>query len=113
MLPRNRFEELLNNSLRVNPVTALLGPRQCGKTTLARAVAAYEPGVFFDLEDPADLSRLSAPKLALENLEGLVVIDEIQRKPELFEILRVLVDRPGCKSKFLVLGSASPYLVKG
>jgi len=76
-------------------------------------VAAYEPGVFFDLEDPADLSRLSAPKLALENLEGLVVIDEIQRKPELFEILRVLVDRPGCKSKFLVLGSASPYLVKG
>ena len=76
MLPRNRFEELLNNSLRVNPVTALLGPRQCGKTTLARAVAAYEPGVFFDLEDPADLSRLSAPKLALRQ-------DMVMRAPDI------------------------------
>jgi hypothetical protein len=95
------------------PVAAILGPRQCGKTTLARAFAQDMKCVFFDLENPVDSARLATPMLALEDLTGLVVIDEIQRKPELFSILRVLVDRPESNARFLVLGSASPYLVKG
>ena len=94
-------------------MTALLGPRQCGKTTLARMIAKQEPAVFFDLENPVDVRRLSAPMQALKNLSGLVVIDEVQRKPELFELLRVLVDRPEHGARFLLLGSASPHLVKG
>jgi predicted AAA+ superfamily ATPase len=94
-------------------VAAILGPRQCGKTTLARAFAQGRECEFFDLESPVDAARLATPMLALEDLTGLVVIDEIQRKPELFSILRVLVDRPESKARFLVLGSASPHLVKG
>lgn len=100
-------------ALRNNPVVALLGPRQCGKTTLARALASKQECEFFDLENAVDSSRLGNPLLALANLTGLVVIDEIQRKPELFETLRVLVDRPDNKAVFLVLGSAAPRLVKG
>ena len=92
---------------------ALLGPRQCGKTTLARILAAAEPTTFFDLEDPVDVRRLEAPRTALEGLEGLVVLDEIQRRPDLFELLRVLVDRPNNEARFLVLGSASLDLVQG
>lgn len=103
----------IRETFHVHPVAALLGPRQCGKTTLARRVAEEEPSVFFDLENPVDLQRLSAPMTALEGLSGLVIIDEIQRKPELFELLRVLVDRPDSEARFLVLGSASPFLVKG
>ena len=113
MLDRIRYLDRISDSLKHSPVVALLGPRQCGKTTLARVLAEGERSEYFDLEDPVDLSRLSAPMLALENLEGLVIIDEIQRKPELFEILRVLVDRPDSQARFLVLGSASPHLVKG
>jgi predicted AAA+ superfamily ATPase len=95
------------------PVVGLLGARQVGKTTLARDFAASraEPVTFFDLEDPADLARLSEPDLALRELTGLVVIDEVQRRPELFPILRVLADRE-LSSRFLVLGSASPDLLK-
>jgi predicted AAA+ superfamily ATPase len=94
-------------------VVALLGARQVGKTTLARQVAAERRGVtFFDLENPADLARLSDPMLALEGLKGLVVLDEIQRRPELFPVLRVLVDRPRSGVRFLVLGSASPDLLR-
>ncbi len=113
MIPRERALERVSRSIDLNPVTAILGPRQCGKTTLARALAEKLPCEFFDLEDPVDLRRLSAPMLALENLSGLVVIDEVQRRPDLFELLRVLVDRKDRKCRFLLLGSASPQLVKG
>jgi len=98
---------------RVHPVAALLGPRQCGKTTLARMIAGQEPSTYFDLEDPVDRQRLSAPMTVLRALRGLVVIDEVQRQPELFELLRVLVDRPGEPARFLILGSASPTTVRG
>lgn len=91
----------------------MLGPRQCGKTTLARQLALDEPIHRFDLEDPVDLARLANPMLALQNLHGLVIIDEIQREPSLFPILRVLVDRPQNRARYLLLGSAAPGLVKG
>lgn len=105
----------LQDAFRVHPVASLLGPRQCGKTTLARAFAAGATGgcTFFDLEEPVDARRLSAPKTVLQELTGLVVIDEVQRQPELFGLLRVLVDRPEADARFLILGSASPFLVKG
>ncbi|MEM7585427.1 MAG: ATP-binding protein [Acidobacteriota bacterium] len=113
MIERPQAQARLEEVFRIHPIAALLGPRQCGKTTLARAMAAREPCTFFDLEDPVDLQQLEAPKTALEGLEGLVVIDEIQRRPDLFELLRVLVDRPENPARFLILGSASPTLVKG
>ena len=96
------------------PIVSLLGPRQSGKTTLAREVAGHRSGVtHFDLENPADVARLSAPMNALAPLRGLVVIDEIQRIPVLFEILRVLADRPRNPARFLILGSVDPRLVRG
>ncbi len=113
MLPRPEPLGRIHEAFHVHPIAALLGPRQCGKTTLARILAEREPCEFFDLESPVDVRRLSAPMTALEGLSGLVVIDEVQRKPELFELLRVLVDRPDNGARFLVLGSASPKLVKG
>jgi predicted AAA+ superfamily ATPase len=112
MIPRDRALDRLTQALRIHPVAALLGPRQCGKTTLARAYAERDPSAFFDLENPVDLRRLSAPIRTLETLSGLVIIDEVQRRPELFELLRVLVDRPDNPARFLVLGSASPHLVR-
>lgn len=114
MLSRQRHRERLLDLLERYPVVAILGARQVGKTTLARNLAAdLDPKVhFFDLEDPDDLARLAEPKLALEPLEGIVVLDEVQRRPEIFPILRVLADRPGGPAKFLVLGSASPDLLK-
>jgi predicted AAA+ superfamily ATPase len=90
------------------PVTAILGPRQCGKTTLARTLAA---DFYFDLENPRDLARLEQPQLALEDLTGLVVIDEIQRQPDLFPLLRYLVDQAKDR-KFVILGSASRDLIR-
>jgi predicted AAA+ superfamily ATPase len=113
MIPRPRALERILKTLSIHPIAALLGPRQCGKTTLARVVAEREPSTYYDLENPVDISRLSAPMRALEELSGLVVIDEIQRRPDLFELLRVLVDRPNNPAKFLLLGSASPHLTKG
>ena len=97
----------------VHPVVALTGPRQCGKTTLARMIAAADPdgSTFFDLESVVDRRRLQAPERTLASLTGLVVIDEIQRAPALFETLRVLADRPDGQARFLVLGSASPALI--
>ena len=107
-LPRPRELEAVRAGLRRAPVTALLGPRQCGKTTLSRLLKAEH---FFDLEDPRSLARLDEPQTALENLTGTVVIDEVQRKPELFPLLRVLADRRQA-TRYLLLGSASPDLVK-
>lgn len=106
--------ELLNKRFRDNPVVAILGARQCGKTTLARQFSAQWPkaATFFDLENPLDLQRLEEPLLTLEHLEGLVVLDEIQRAPDLFPVLRVLADRPQKKAKFLILGSASRDLIR-
>ena len=96
------------------PVVGLVGARQVGKTTLARDLIndASEPVTIFDLEDPTDERRLADPKLALESLRGLVVIDEVQRSEGLFRLLRVLVDRPGNAVRFLVLGSAGPDLLR-
>jgi predicted AAA+ superfamily ATPase len=91
-----------------NPVTALLGARQTGKSTLARDVGVAH---YFDLENPRDLAALDQPQLALEGLQGLVVIDEIQRRPELFPLLRFLCDT-GPDRRFLVLGSASRDLIR-
>lgn len=113
MIPRPRPLARIDESFRVHPVTALLGPRQCGKTTLARLLVERDGGTLFDLENPIDRQRLAAPLNALERLRGLVVLDEIQRMPELFELLRVLVDRPNNPARFLVLGSASLGLVRG
>ena len=107
-LPRPRELEAVRAGLRRAPVTALLGPRQCGKTTLAQSLKAEH---FFDLEDPRSLTRLDEPQTALEGLTGTVVIDEVQRKPDLFPLLRVLADRRRA-TRYLLLGSASPDLVK-
>lgn len=107
----------LRAALRRSPVVALVGPRQVGKTTLARAVAKLAPrgrgATWFDLEDPTDLARLTDAKLALEDTTDLVVIDEVQRRPDLFPLLRVLVDAPGfARRRFLLLGSASGDLLR-
>ncbi len=104
----------IDESFHVHPAVALIGPRQCGKTTLSRMVAVAEPdAAFFDLESAVDRRRLSVPEQTLAPLAGLVVIDEIQRQPGLFETLRVLLDRPARLARFLLLGSASPALVRG
>ena len=90
----------------------LTGPRQSGKTTLARTFLSEESQNYFDLEDPLSLARLEEPRTALEHLRGLVVIDEVQRRPELFPVLRVLADRPSRPAHFLILGSASGELLR-
>ena len=113
MIPRLDAVNRIMSVFSVHPIAALLGPRQCGKTTLARMISEGEPSTYFDLENPVDIRRLSAPMKVLEELSGLVIIDEVQRRPELFELLRVLVDQPRNQSRFLLLGSASPTLVKG
>ena len=113
MIDRPLARRRLATALRRSPVTALLGPRQCGKTTLARLLGRKRSLRYFDLEDEADRSGLQNPALALGPLRGLVVLDEAQRMPALFEALRVLVDRPGHKARYVILGSASPFLVRG
>ncbi len=113
-LPRPRDVARVRRLLGTHPVVGILGPRQVGKTTLARDVLKRHRGTatFLDLEDPADLARLADARLTLEPLRGLVVIDEIQRRPDLFPLLRVLADRPRRPARFLVLGSASPELLR-
>lgn len=111
-LQRLHLLEGIRTALGRSRIVALLGPRQAGKTSLARIIAKEQGGVLFDLEDPADVSRLSAPKLALEKLVGLVVLDEFQLMPELAPILRILADRDPLQARFLILGSASPELSK-
>ncbi len=115
MIQRHTLLSAIRDGFRTNPVVSLLGPRQVGKTTLARAFAKTAPGrvVVYDLESPLDLRRLSVPQLVLSETADWIILDEIQRKPELFEIVRVLADRPDAKTRFLILGSASPALVKG
>ena len=112
MLLRPTYLNSLQTATNRSPVTALLGPRQCGKTTLARQLAADQKATFFDIESVPDQRRLQNPELALGSLSGLVVLDEIQEKPELFQVLRVLVDRPENQARFLILGSASPEIIK-
>ena len=113
MIPRLRSTTDLAAAVRRSPVTALLGPRQCGKTTLARTFGASRRAVHFDLESHVDRQRLQNPEMTLGALTGLVVLDEIQAMPQLFSVLRVLADRPRSTTRFLVLGSASPALVTG
>jgi len=104
--------ELVRTALKRSRVVALLGPRQCGKTTLARQFFPADSVNYFDLEAPPSLARLTEPDTALRPLKGLVVIDEIQRRPELFPTLRVLADRTPLPARFLILGSASPDLLR-
>lgn len=112
MIDRAIDRRLVSRALKRSRIVALLGPRQCGKTTLAREFVPADAPNYFDLEDPAGLARLAEPDLALRPLRGLVVIDEIQRRPELFPLLRVLADRRPLPARFLILGSASPELLR-
>jgi len=113
VIPRLRHEERVERALRRAPITALLGPRQCGKTTLARSLAVRSGAEYFDLESPPDRARLAEPMLALREMKGMVVLDEIQLMPELLPVLRVLADRDPVPVRFLLLGSSSPDLVRG
>lgn len=109
---RNHLLERIRASLSAVPVTVLTGPRQSGKTTLARELLSEGSPAYFDLEDPISLARLQEPMTALGDLKGLVVIDEVQRRPDLFPVLRVLVDRSENSARFLILGSASGDLLR-
>ena len=113
MIDRQNYLRRMATATNRAPVTSLLGPRQCGKTTLARQFVSTREATIFDLESEADLRRLSNPELVLGELQGLVVLDEIQVRPRLFNVLRVLVDRPDSDTRFLILGSASPDIVGG
>ncbi len=112
MIKRKRYIDMVNVALKRSPIVAILGPRQCGKTTLARMVSKPKQSTYFDLESQADLRRLENPEMMFASLAGLVVIDEIQIRPELFPALRVVVDKPNNKCQFLILGSASPQIIK-
>lgn len=112
MINRPSYMEQLDTAVRRSPVTALLGPRQVGKTTMARIYADDKQATIFDLEYFPDRQRLQNPEYVLGALEGLVIIDEVQTMPELFSLLRVLVDRPHNNARFLILGSASPHIVR-
>jgi hypothetical protein len=112
MIERRELLQRVRQTLQTAPVVVLYGPRQCGKTTLARQIAGTGGAEYFDLEDPVSQRRLSQPMLALQDLRGLVVVDEVQRLPELFPILRVLADRKPLRARFLILGSASPDLLR-
>ena len=112
MIQRNTILDSLREALARSPVVVLAGPRQCGKTTLARLLVPEQSLNYFDLEDPASLARLDEPMTALDPLQGLVVIDEVQRRPDLFPVIRVLVDRGKNPARFLILGSASGDLLR-
>ena len=108
---RVNLETAIAAGLRRSPAVALLGPRQRGKTTLARKFDAGTKSEYFDLEKPQDVSRLANPELTLLPLRGLIVIDEVQRRPDLFPVLRTLLDRRPIRARFLLLGRASPELL--
>ncbi len=112
MLRRTELLSRIRAGLRRSRAVALVGPRQCGKTTLAQQIVRAESPNYFDLEDPAGLARLAEPVTALSGLKGTIVLDEVQRRPDLFPILRVLADRKPLPARFLVLGSASPALLR-
>jgi hypothetical protein len=112
MIDRPSYLEQLAQALNRSPITVLLGPRQCGETTLARMFAEGRDTVYFDLESQPDLIRLQNPELMLGSLRGTVILDEIREMPALFKVLRVLVDRADGRTRFLILGSASPEIMK-
>jgi uncharacterized protein len=112
MLERLALEATVRAALARSPAVALVGPRQVGKTTLARRLLGGASPNWFDLEDPQVEAQLAAPLVALKDLRGLVVIDEVQHAPALFKVLRVLIDRPDNAARFLLLGSASPALLR-
>ena len=112
MIKRISLHRKIQSAFSYGRVVALLGPRQCGKTTLARQLISPDSAHYFDLEDPIGAAKLAEPMNVLSRLKGIVVIDEVQRNPELFPILRVLADRKPLPAKFLILGSASPDLIK-
>lgn len=112
MIERKKYIEWVEKALKRSPIVALLGPRQCGKTTLARVISSQQPSHYFDLESQTDLRRLENPEMIFSSLSGLVIIDEIQTKPELFAVLRVFVDKLENTCRFLILGSASPHIIK-
>jgi len=112
MIKRAKYKKHIEEALGRSRAVALLGPRQCGKTTLARELVDKDSPNYFDLEDPSSLIGLADPKTALASLKDIVVIDEVQRRPDLFPILRVLLDRSPLPAKFLILGSASHDLLR-
>lgn len=112
MIDRKNLYNSIKKTLDWSRAVAILGPRQCGKTTLARQFVSMKSGNYFDLESAEGLSALQDPQSALSPLEGLVVIDEVQRRPDLFPVLRVLLDRQPLPAQFLILGSASPALLR-
>lgn len=112
MIDRTFYKKYIEKALGRSRAVALLGPRQCGKTTLACQIVDIHSPNYFDLEDPSTLIGFEDPKTALEHLKGVVVIDEVQRRPEVFPVFRVLLDRIPLPAKFLILGSASPDLLK-
>ena len=112
MLERTALEATVLAALSRSPAVALVGPRQVGKTTLARTLLGSGSPNWFDLEDPQVEAQLATPMVALKDLRGLVVIDEVQHAPDLFKVLRVLIDRPDNPARFLLLGSASPSLLR-
>ena len=112
-MKRERYLAQIEQQFRIHAACAILGPRQVGKTTLAKMFLENKEARFFDLEDPRDLARLNNPLLALEEITNqIIVIDEIQLRPDLFPVLRVLIDQHEKKRKFLILGSASRDLIK-
>lgn len=111
MVPRAHYRKAVETALARSPVCGLMGPRQSGKSTLAREIAGAAASHYFDLESPRDQLRLQNPELALGRLSGLVVLDEVQTQPDLFPVLRVLADRADVPARFLILGSAAPELV--
>jgi predicted AAA+ superfamily ATPase len=112
MLERRTYLGAIQTALDRSRVVALIGPRQSGKTTLARQFVPVDSVNYFDLEDLTSITRLQEPMTALRDLRGLVVIDEIQRRPDLFPLLRVLCDRDPLPARFLILGSASPDVIR-
>jgi hypothetical protein len=112
MLPRPDLQRAVAAALRRSRAVVLTGPRQSGKTTLAQAFLPRGAANYFDLENPLDARRLEQPMDALSRLDGLVVIDEVQRQPGLFPVLRVLIDRSDAPGQYLLLGSASPALLR-
>jgi hypothetical protein len=112
MIQRKQYKIQIRNALRRSKITAILGPRQCGKTTLAKEISLHIKSHFLDLESPTDRAKLQNPEIYLKDIPGLVIIDEIQLMPELFPILRVLSDQSPDNGRFMILGSASPNLIK-